>query len=103
MAQQYTQEQREAQARHALYIKGLVTEMRHVLKKSEEARDTYYRRKKELREKGMSASEADIAASQSDYIAKCAISDSQLYDRWATKYAAVVQAELMAYEQDIHI
>ena len=91
----------EARRRHADYIAGLILEMRKCLTWSEDARDKYYAVKDGYKSKGLKRGEIAVSMG-TDFDAKCAVSDSQLYDRWATKYAAVVSAEIAAFEHDIH-
>jgi len=91
----------EARRRHANYISSLILEMRKCLTESEAARDRYYAVKDDYKSRGMRRGEIAVSMG-TDFDAKCAVSDSQLYDRWATKYAAVVSAEIAAFEHDIH-
>jgi len=93
----------ERKARHFYRIKGLIVEMRRTLRKSEQARDRYYDTVDAYKtQRGLTGFELDKAV-EADRIAQGAISDSQLYDRWATKYAAVVQAEIAAYNIGLHV
>jgi hypothetical protein len=87
---------------HANYIVGLVAEMRRCLRESEKARDRFYEVRDALkRERGKSGAQLDHEMSI-DINAKMAVSNSQLFDRWATKYAAIVQAEISCFENDLH-
>lgn len=92
----------DVQKRHAARIQANLIEMRRCLRASEEARDAFNAIKGGYKErKGLSRGEL-AAAMDSDFDAKVAIADSQLYDRWTSKYAAVVAAELEAYRAGIH-
>lgn len=76
------------------YLDALRMLMRKYLDLSEKARDSYYLLKKSYEEeRGLGGFEVD-AALQRDAKAQKAISDNQMYDRWATKCATVLQAEV---------
>lgn len=93
--------QTEERKRHAARIRANLIEMRRCLKKSERARDTYYALQDAYKGRGLEGFELDEAL-KTNREAQAAISDNQMYDRWTTKYAAVVQAETAAYNLDIH-
>lgn len=80
-----------------VHIKYLRKEMRECLKKSEEARDDFYRVKDAYSLEGLSGYALDAALSD-NRDAQRAVANSVLYDRWTTKYAAVLQAELLLFE-----
>lgn len=73
-------------------LKYLRFQMYQALIKSERARDTYYATVDAYKAKGLRGIELEQEL-KLDRVAQNAISDSQLYDRWATKYAAVIQSE----------
>lgn len=75
------------------YLNYLRYEMRKCLDKSEKARDTYYAYRDAFAdERGLTGFELDEALKVKRE-AQAAISDNQMYDRWAQKYASVLQAE----------
>jgi len=77
------------------YLDDLRFEMRQCLDKSEKARDTYYMLKQAYQhEKGLSGAELERAMDRPGSRAQSAVSDNIMYDRWAAKYAAIIQAEI---------
>lgn len=107
LSEYYASKEHRAQAavevwkRHAARIRANLIEMRRCLKKSEAARDTYYALQDAYKSRGLEGFELDEAL-KTNREAQAAVSDNQMYDRWATKYAAIVQAETAAYNLDIH-
>lgn len=76
------------------YLDELRMLMRKYLDLSEKARDSYYLIKQAYaKEQHLGSVELD-AALQRNTKAQKAVSDNIMYDRWATKYAAVLQAEI---------
>ena len=90
-----------ARHKHAAYIIRQLAEMRRCLALSEAARDKYYKAVDFWKGKGFDGTMLDIEL-RNDYKAQKNVSDNQLYDRWAAKYAAVVSAEIAAFEHDLH-
>lgn len=92
----------EVQKRHLRRIRDLVVKMRRSLRRSEEANALYNSIRGELKEKNLSR--GDLAARlDNNFDAKVAVADNIMYDRWATKYAAIVSAEIAAYKLGIHV
>jgi hypothetical protein len=90
------------QKRHLARIRTNLIEMRRCLRESERARDTFYKIRDEYREvEGLRGAELDIALTTNTK-AKAAVADNVMYDRWATKYAGVVQTEISAFQLGIH-
>lgn len=76
------------------YLDELRILMRKCLDNSEKARDTYYALKDAYqKEKGLEGHALDEALKLNAKAQK-AISDNVMYDRWAMKYAEVLQAEV---------
>lgn len=76
------------------YLYNLRFQMRACLDKSEKARDTFYVLKDAYEgERNLTGPELE-AAMKNNAKAQAAVADNIMYDRWATKYAAVLQAEI---------
>jgi len=87
--------------RHVARIRNLLIEMRLYLRLAKEANVTFNEIKEAYRKKGMGRAEL-IMAMDTNTDAKFAVADNQMYDRWAARNAAVITAEIAAYNMGIH-